>query len=181
MLKINQSILVVIDVQGKLAGMMHHPGYLRGIMGMVKGARLLDIPIVITEQAPDKIGGTIDEIKAAVPEIHPIVKQTFSCGGEPLFMDTIKRFGRKQVIVTGIETHVCVYQTVRDLLKSGYEVHLVVNAVSSRSALDEEIGIGRAEREGAVLTTVEMCVTELLQSTRHPRFRDIMALLKENK
>jgi nicotinamidase-related amidase len=181
MLTIDHSLLLVIDVQGKLAGMMHHPRYLRGVLGMMKAATFMDIPIVLTEQAPEKIGATIDEVLVHAPRVQPIVKQSFSCGGEPLFIDTMKRSGRKQILVAGIEAHVCVYQTVRDLIKAGYEVYLVADAVSSRAVLDYETGVHRCEKEGAILTTLEMVVTELMRSTRHPRFRDVMALLKENK
>ena len=181
MLTIEHSLLVVIDVQGKLAGMMQDSRYLYRVQGMIKAAKLMDIPIVISEQAPDKIGVTVEEVCALVPGAVPIIKQTFSCAGEPAFVDALKRSGRRQIIVTGIEAHVCVYQTVRDLLKSRYEVYLVVDAVSSRSAVDQEIGIHRSEKEGAILTTLEMTITELMKSTRHPRFRDVMALLKENK
>src|SRR4051812_30630824 len=111
MLNIEHSILIIIDVQGKLAGMMYNPGYLRRIQGAMKAAGLLGIPIVITEQAPEKIGVTVEEIHAMSPQMKPIVKQTFSCWGEPAFVEALKKFKRKQIIVTGIEAHVCVYQT----------------------------------------------------------------------
>jgi nicotinamidase-related amidase len=181
MLTIEHSLLVVIDVQGKLAGLMNDPDYLRRIRGAMKAAKFLEIPVVLTEQAPEKIGATIDAVRDLVPSVQPVVKQTFSCCGEAGFTDALSQWGRKQIIVSGIEAHVCVYQTVRDLIKAGYEVHLMVDAVSARSPVDQEIGIHRSQREGAILTTLEMVVTELMQSTRHPKFRDVMALLKENK
>ncbi len=181
MLKIENAVLIVIDVQGKLAGIMNDPDYLRRILGMMKAAKFLGIPVILTEQAPEKIGTTVDTVRNFVPNVQPIAKQTFSCCGEPLFMDAVKSSGRKQILVCGIEAHVCVYQTVRDLVKAGYDVYLVVDAVSSRVAVDREIGIHRSQREGAVLTTLEMTVTELMQSTRHPSFREIMKILKENK
>lgn len=178
MVKVENSVLLVIDVQGKLAGLMHDSGYLRRVQGMIKIAQILSIPIIITEQSPEKIGNTIPEISEILPENIPIKKQSFSCCGEPAFMDAFKRVGRSQVIVTGIETHVCVYQTVRDLLMAGRDVYLLVDAVSSRSPQNAAIGIGRAKDDGATLTTLEMIVTELIQSTRHSKFREIMALLK---
>jgi len=181
MLKIENTLLVVIDVQGKLAAMMSDPDYLRRVKGMLKAARLLDLPIVMTEQAPGKIGATIDAVRDLVSTITPIAKQTFSCCGEPAFVEAIKQSGRKQILVCGIEAHVCVYQTVRDLVQSGYEVYLVVDAVSARGPADHEIGIHRSQKEGVILTTLEMTVTELLQSTSHPKFRDVMALLKITK
>ena len=178
MIKIENSVLLVIDVQGKLAGMMDDLHYLRHIKAMVKAAQILDMPIILTEQAPEKIGSTIPELTEALKGIAPIIKQSFSCCAEPVFIDAFKRLGRSHVIITGIESHVCVYQTVRDFLNTGYEVYLVVDAVSSRSEHNAKIGIKRSEDEGATLTTVEMIITELIRSTRHPKFREIMALLK---
>ncbi len=181
MLTTDQSILIVIDVQGKLAAMMDDPDYLRRVRGLLKAVRFLEIPVLLTEQAPEKIGATIDAVRDLAPTVVPIPKQTFSCCGEPAFMDAVKASGRRKIMVCGIEAHVCVYQTVRDLIQQGYEVYLVVDAISSRSPVDQEIGVHRSQKEGAVLTTLEMVVTELMQSTKHPRFRDVMALLKENK
>ncbi len=178
MISIQQCVLLVIDVQGKLAGLMHSQSYLRNVQAMIKASQILNIPVLLTEQAPDKIGTTIPEIRGMLANQAPIIKQAFSCCGEAHFMDAFSRLGRTQVIVTGIESHVCVYQTVRDFLRSGYEVHLVVDAVSSRAGLNSTIGIKRSEDEGAIITTTEMIITELIQSTKHPRFRDIMALLK---
>jgi nicotinamidase-related amidase len=175
---IENSILLVIDVQGKLASVMHDKHYVRHIQGMIKAAQILGIPIIVTEQAPEKIGNTIPEIREMLPENLPINKQTFSCCGEPVFLETVKNSRRKQILICGIEAHVCVYQTVRDLLTAGHDVYLVVDAVSSRSAHNTEIGIKRSEGDGATLTTLEMIITELIQSTRHPKFREIMALLK---
>ena len=180
MINTDQCVLLVIDVQGKLAGMMHSQNYLRHVQGMIKAAQILNIPILLTEQAPDKIGVTIPEIKDLLPNQSPIIKQTFSCCGQPEFMKAFSDLDRTQIIVTGIEAHVCVYQTVRDLLRGGYEVHLVVDAISSRAGHNSTIGVKRSEDEGAVLTTTEMIITELIQSTQHPKFRDIMLLLKNN-
>lgn len=179
-LDLTRSVLLVIDVQGKLASMMHDFQYLRHVKGLIKAAQILGLPIIATEQVPEKIGGTVQEIKEMFSDFVPIVKQTFSCCGEPRFMDELKRLARSQVIVCGIESHVCVYQTVRDLCKLGYDVHLAADSVSARSKQNSEIGIRRSEHEGAVVTSLEMFITELIRSTAHPKFREIMALLKNN-
>lgn len=178
--EIKNSVLLVIDVQGKLANMMCDEDYQDHIRGLIKAASILDVPILVTEQAPDKIGYTVAEITNLLNGIVPVSKQTFSCCGEPAFMEALKGLGRKHVIVCGIESHVCVYQTVRDLLNSGYQVSVVVEAVSARSKHNAHAGIARCKDLGAVLTTLEMLVTELIVSTKHPKFREIMALLKEN-
>lgn len=179
-LESQKAVLLVIDVQGKLAGMMNDPRYLRHVQGLIKIAQILDIPILVTEQAPEKIGGTIDAVKGMFTDLSPIIKQTFSCCAQTQFVHDLKKTKRSQVIVCGIEAHVCVYQTVRDLERSGYDVHLAVDAVSSRSQSNAQVGIQRCAQEGAVLTSLEMLVTEMIRSTAHPKFREIMALLKEN-
>ncbi|MBL8013567.1 MAG: hydrolase [Candidatus Omnitrophica bacterium] len=181
MISIRNSVLVVIDVQGKLAQLMHSPDYLPALKAVIKAAQLLEIPTVLTEQAPGKIGSTIPEVRELLKDQPPIVKQTFSCWGEEQFVNTITSLCRNEIIIVGIESHVCVYQTVRDLLRRNYHVHLVTDAVSSRAVHNAKMGIERCEKEGAVLTTTEMIITELIESTRHSKFREIMALLKESK
>lgn len=180
MISVRNSVLVVIDVQGRLARLMHSPQYLACVIATIKAAQILEIPVLLTEQAPEKIGSTIPEVRDLLHDQTPIAKQTFSCCGEEQFAQAVKNLGRSEVIIAGIEAHVCVYQTVRDLARQNYHVHLVTDAVSSRSEHNEEMGIKRCEQEGAVLATTEMMITELIESTRHPKFREIMALLKEN-
>ena len=181
MISVRNSVLVVIDIQGKLARLMHSSDYLSCVKAMIKAAHLLEIPIVLTEQAPEKIGGTIPEIHELLHEKAPIVKRTFSCWGEEQFVNAVNGLGRNEIIVVGIESHVCVYQTVRDLVRENYHVHVVTDAISSRAFHNAQMGIERCQKDGAVLTTTEMVITELIGSTRHPKFRDIMALLKESK
>lgn len=178
--EIKRAVFVVIDVQGKLAGMMHDPHYLRHVQGLIRIAQILEIPVIVTEQAPDKIGGTVPAIKDMFQNFVPIIKRTFSCCGEPRFMEEFKRLRRSQAIVCGIESHVCVYQTVRDLCGFGHDVQLVSDAVSSRSKHNAQLGIDRCAHSGAVLTSLEMLVTELIGSTAHPKFREIMTLLKNS-
>lgn len=179
MLSIRRSVLLVIDVQGKLARMMSDKYYLRHICCAMKAVHLLEVPIILTEQAPQKIGKTVDEIHAIVPITRTIHKETFSCYGEFLFVKTLEGLKRKQVIITGIEAHGCVWQTVHDLLSNKYEVFVVADAVSAHSALNKDIALRRCEREGAVLTTVEMVATELMRTAKHPKFNEVMVLLKD--
>lgn len=179
--EIDKVVLVAIDIQGRLANMMHDPHYLRLVLGSIRVAQLLTIPVIVTEQAPDKIGPTVPEVKSLFIDFSPIIKQTFSCCDNPDFMNTLEKIGRKQVLVCGIESHVCVFQTVRDLCAKRYEVQLITDAVCSRTRHNAELGIRRSTQAGAALTSMEMFTTELLRSTEHPKFREIMALLKENK
>lgn len=175
----DKSFLTVIDVQGKLAHSVFEKSIVfKHIQALIKLANALSVPILLTEQAPEKIGVTIHEILDALPGIKPIVKQSFSCCFEEDYPQTIKSLKRKQAIICGIETHVCVFQTVSDLLKMKYEVQVVVDAVSSRSEFNKMVALNRMEQEGAVLTSVEMLATELLRTSAHKKFKEVLQLIR---
>lgn len=179
MFRSDQSILLIIDVQGKLARLIHDKEAVHtNIQRLIKAAQYLDVPIVYTEQLPNKIGETIEEIKTLLPDLIPFIKSSFSCCGEKAFTEYLATQKRKQIIVCGIETHVCVCQTVADLLAQKYDVQVVVDAVSSRKLLNKEIAIKRMEDMGALLTTMEMLGTELLQTAAHPKFKEVLNLIK---
>lgn len=179
MLKIKNSILAVIDVQGRLAELMHEKDHLfKTIQATIQSAHHLGIPLIATEQAPDKIGETAPEVAALLSGTKPIKKTSFSCCGSAEFVNAVKASRRSQVIVTGIETHVCVYQTVRDLRHMGFEVHVLADGVSSRSIANKAVGLQRCEQEGAVISSFEMAVTELMTTADHEKFRDIVKLMK---
>lgn len=179
MLRIEDAALVVIDVQGKLATLMYHKEDLfANVIRMIRGAKALDLPIVWTEQLPDKLGETSDEIARELEGLKPLVKKSFSCCGDSAFVDELEGFGRKQVLLTGIETHVCVYQTALDLLNSGYEVYLVRDAVSSRIEYNYHLGVERIKDAGAHLTSVEMCLFELLRVAEGEQFKKIINIVK---
>jgi nicotinamidase-related amidase len=146
---------------------------------MIKGAKVLELPILVTEQVPEKLGPTrpeIAELLAGVAE--PIRKVSFSCCGNGPFMEQFKSLDRRQVLLTGIETHICVYQTAVDLLGFGYEVQVVVDAVSSRAAENRQVGIRRMKSAGAILTSTEMALFELLRLAEGPQFKEITKIVK---
>ena len=179
MLRKENAVLIVIDVQGKLATLMHEKENLfANVIRMIRGAKVLDLPVVWTEQLPDKLGDTSPEIKQELEGLKPLVKKTFSCCGDSAFLQELKRLGRKQVLLTGIETHVCVYQTAMDLLKSGYEVYLVRDAVSSRIEYNYHLGVERIKDAGAALTSVEMSLFELLRVAEGEQFKKIINIVK---
>lgn len=138
----------------------------------------MGLPVIATEQAPEKLGATVSEVEEAGID-HKIQKQTFSCYSHPDFVATIESLNRKQVIISGIEAHGCVWQTVHDLLGEKYQVFLVVDAISAHNSLNKIIALRRCEREGAILTTVEMMATELLRTAEHPQFKEVIKMLKE--
>ncbi|MCP4566639.1 MAG: hydrolase [FCB group bacterium] len=179
MLKSNNCTLVVIDVQGKLATLMHEKElFLENVVRMIKGAQALDIPILWNEQLPDKLGPTIPEIKEILTDNLPMVKKVFSCAGNADFIERLKSSGRRQVLLTGMETHVCVYQTALDLLGDGFEVYLVADAVSSRTLDNKKVGIAAITAAGAKITSVEMAFFEMLGVAEGERFKKIIKIVK---
>ncbi|HEX9926689.1 MAG TPA: hydrolase [Anaerolineae bacterium] len=180
MLNVKDTALIVIDVQGKLAQLMHQKERLfANTKRMIKGAQVLDIPLLWTEQVPDKLGPTTPEIAKLLAEsVRPISKSSFSCCGHAPFMEAFNALGRRQVLLTGIEAHVCVYQTALDLLDMGYEVQVVTDAVSARIAENKQIGIDRMQAAGAALTSTEMALFELLRVAAGDQFKAITKIVK---
>jgi len=179
-LEIENTALAVIDVQGKLTGLVHeHEKVLTHIEYFIRAAESFALPILWSEQAPDKIGETIGSIKSLMyPMIKPIPKRSFSCYGCPEYVEYLKKINRRQILVTGIEAHVCVYQTVRDLHRHGYQVHVIADAVSSRQQFDRDLAIARMRDEGITITTAEMAMCELLKTADSVQFKKIMSFLK---
>jgi len=175
----DDTVLVLIDVQGKLAEAMDGRERLYdALQRLVKGCRVLELPVIWMEQIPDKMGPTIDPLRELLAEQAPISKCAFSCFGEPAFLDRLKTTGRTNVLLAGIETHVCVYQTARDLVDSGCVVQVVADATSSRTAENRAIGLERIRSAGASITSVETILFELMRTAEHPAFRDILRIVK---
>ena len=173
--------LVVIDIQDKLVTAMPPKVYarMRATTAMlVEAASLLGIPVLTTEQYPKGIGHTVAELASACAQ-GVIEKTSFGCCGEPAFVGALQQLGRRQLLVTGMEAHVCVYQTVLGLLAAGYHVHLVRDAICSRHKEDFRAGVSNAARAGAVVSTAEIVLFQLLRDSRHEQFRAISKLIKE--
>jgi nicotinamidase-related amidase len=179
MLKIKDAVLVVVDIQGKLATLMDRKEeFYENVVRIIKGAQVLELPIIWNEQLPDKLGSTIDKIKNVLPGQSPLIKRTFSCCGNPDFMSELKAVRREQVILAGMETHVCVYQTALDLLDEGYEVYVVADAVSSRSAENKRFALDAMRDAGARITSVEMALFSMLRVAEGDRFRQVLNIVK---
>jgi len=171
--------LVIVDIQGKLAQLMHEKKiFFENVVRMIKGARLLDFPIFWNEQVPEKLGETTPEVGEHLSEMKPMVKKTFSCCGNPDFVSALNDSGRKQVLLVGMETHICVLQTARDLLNEGYEVHLVTDAVSSRFKSNKKLGIEVMKDLGCKLTSVEMALFEMFNVAEGDIFREMIKIVK---
>ena len=179
MLSVESSVLVVIDIQGRLAQLMDGKEALfDNAARMTRGAKVLGVPIVWAEQNPKGLGPTIPQIAELMADMDPIPKMTFSCCGEERITARLEELGRKQAILTGIETHVCVYQTAMSLLGTDHEVHVVADAVSSRKRENKEIALRRMEAEGVKLSSVEMALFELMKTATADGFRDIVEIVK---
>ena len=179
MLAVENTALVVIDVQGKLSRLMYEKEKLfENLQKIITGAQILEIPIILTEQNPEGLGRTIPEVADLLPDVQPIPKFSFSCYGEKRFVEELEALKRKQVLIVGIESHVCVYQTTIDLLGAGYEVQVVADAVSSRTAENRELGLEKMKSGGAKLTGVETALFELLRVAEGAKFKGILKVVK---
>ncbi len=179
MFSADSAALLIIDIQERLFRVMHDREALQEkAVTLIQGAQLLDLPVILTEQYPKGLGQTIPAITQVLNTYEPVEKQTFSCCNNRDFLQALEKSGAEQVLVAGIETHVCIHQTVSQLLERDYHVEVVADAVTSRFPLDREIALQRMRDDGARLTTVEMALFSMLQSAGNPRFKEISKLVK---
>jgi len=178
MLDASRTVLVVVDVQEKLTRVMPDPAGLADALGrLIRGAAVLELPVLWVEQNPDGLGPTV----AALAKLlggRPIVKRSFSCCGEPAFVEALAAAGRKQVLLAGIEAHVCIWQTAAELRAAGYEVEVPADATASRTALNKEVALGRIRAAGAGVTSVETALFELLGAAEGSKFKEILRIVK---
>ncbi|CAH6862059.1 Isochorismatase [Vibrio chagasii] len=171
--------LVVVDVQGKLARLVDESETLiSNCEKLIKGAQVLDLPIIYLEQNPDKLGATVSELNDLLSDAKPIPKFTFNACDEPKFVEAVKAKDVATWLVCGIEAHICVYQTAKGLLELGYKVEVVSDCISSRTALNKELAICRMRESGIQITGLEMSLYELVEDCRAPEFKSILSLIR---
>ncbi|EPM6342855.1 hydrolase [Vibrio parahaemolyticus] len=172
--------LIVVDVQGKLATLMHESDALiENITKLVKGAKALGLPILWLEQNPERLGPTAEPIREVLESTHlPITKYTFDGCKDATFNVAVENAKVDTWLVCGIESHICVYQTAVSLRQSGYRVELVTDCVSSRTAANKALALAKLTANGVVLTGLEMCLYEMVEDCRAPEFKEILALIK---
>jgi nicotinamidase-related amidase len=180
MLELTQSALLIIDMQeafrAKIADFNQTAAR---IALLTTAAKLLKLPVFVTEQYPKGLGHTVIEISEALPEETEIIeKTTFSSCGAQQFEAQWKRSGVKQVIVSGIEAHICVNQTVHDLLANGFQVHLLTDCVTARKPNDKETAFRKMWMSGALPSSMEMALFELMHDSKHEQFKAIQGLIK---
>ncbi|HPC35301.1 MAG TPA: hydrolase [Candidatus Marinimicrobia bacterium] len=178
-LKNERSVLVIIDVQTKLLSVMYnYPLLLENLKKLVRGSQILDIPIIYTEQYPTGLGPTHPEIASLLSNTPPIIKMAFSCCSEDNFMNEIHKINRDQIIICGIESHICVYQTCRDLIDKKFEVHLVTDCIASRKPENTQLTINKLLAYGVHPTSVEMALFEMLKDASNDAFKQIAKIIK---
>ena len=171
--------LLIIDIQEKIFALMQHrERVLERAVTLIQGFNTLEVPIFITEQYPKGLGPTEQKIAEALSGVTAVQKMTFSCCGEPDVLRKLRESKVQQVVVCGIECHVCVLQTVLDLLGTDFQVHVVVDAVSSRETLNCETALRRMQAAGAILTTTETVLFELLEKCGTDEFKQVVKLVK---
>ena len=179
-LELSRSALLIIDMQEAFrANIPDFDRYANRIARAARGAQLLNVPIIVTEQYPKGLGHSASEIRKVLPaNINILEKTTFSSCGATQFQAQLERAQTNQILVAGIEAHICVNQTVHDLLASGCQVHLLTDCIASRKETDRMAALQKMQSSGAVASSVEMALFELMRDSRHEQFKAIQGLIK---
>lgn len=175
----DNAVLVIVDIQERLANVMDKKkNVVDNCLHLIEISKLLNIPVILTEQYPKGLGPTVSEIKEALPAYEPLEKITFDCCKDPAFLEKTKSLKRNTIILVGMETHVCVLQTCLSLLKNGYILHLVKDAVCSRTEDNFSSGIEMMRDAGAVITCTETVLFQLLEKAGTEEFKTISKRIK---
>lgn len=178
-LKRNETAAVVIDVQERLFPLIHeHELLAKNMSILIQGLKVLGIPILVTQQYTKGLGGTIAQINEAIGDYKHIEKMAFSCCGDEGFMGELKKHNKKNVILMGIESHVCVLQTALDLIAENFQPVIIEDCVSSRKPNDKRIAVKRIKQAGAIVSTYESILFELTELSGTDLFKSIVKLVK---
>jgi len=173
------AVLVVVDIQERLAAAMpHKDDVIETATFLVRACDAMGVPVIVTRQYVAGLGDTVSELADVLGNREPIDKLTFSCMGTPEFREAISKPGRRQVLLAGMETHVCVSQTALDLMGAGYEVSVLADGVCSRRSHDHEIAVRRLATVGASVTVAESVIYEMLGVAGTPEFKQVLELVK---
>jgi nicotinamidase-related amidase len=177
LLERDRAALLVIDVQDRINAVMSDQKHLPRIEVLVEACRGLEVPVLASEQYPEGLGPTVESLATALGDTPP-AKLTFSCARNDGLRQAIEKSGRQQIVVTGIEAHVCVLQTATDLIDLGYEVHVPHDAVNSRRPADKEWALHRMAAAGAAITSAESALFELVERCDTADFKTVAKLIK---
>ncbi|MFA5529668.1 MAG: hydrolase [Thiohalomonadaceae bacterium] len=182
LLSADQSLLILVDVQVRLAAAMpdaDRARVLRQGAALLRGADLLQVPVIVSEQYPKGLGHTEPALAETFPAAAAVVEKTcFACSGETRFREALAGHGRRQVVVAGMEAHVCVLQTALELHAAGHEVFVVEDAVSSRDPANRDNAMARLRQAGVTVTNTESVLFEWLRDASHTQFKAVSALIK---
>lgn len=179
LLDVNKSLLMVIDIQDKFRPILFNPDQVvLGTQKMITGCNQLNVPVIVTEQYPKGLGVTVVELKQVIKEDVPFFEKTsFGCCQDTVIEEQLALLNRKQIMICGIEAHVCVNQTVIDLLKKNYQVYLIEDAIGSRNENNYKIALKKMAQAGAVPSCIEMALFELMRSSKHPQFKEVQKII----
>lgn len=173
------TIFLIVDIQEKLAAVMTEKDrVVRNNLHLIELAKMIRMPVMVTEQYPQGLGTTVAELREALPSYRPVEKMTFDCCGQPTFLEELKEHHKNSVILTGMETHICVLQTCLGLLKGGINVHVVQDAICSRTRENWAVGIEFMREAGAVITCTETVLFQLLKKAGTEEFKAISKRIK---
>ncbi len=179
MLTATNSMVLMIDIQEKLVKATNAETEAENARKMTEAANILGLPVLVSEQYPKGLGSTVSSISEKFSANTKIIeKSAFSLLKEENALETVKSYGKNQIILFGIETHICVLQTAIELIKNGFEVYLIKNASKSRQEFEHLAGIDTMKENGAKIVTLEIALFELLETSKHPQFKQIQALIK---
>ena len=173
------TVLLVVDIQEKLAVVMMEKDKVVGNnLHLIELAKMINMPVMVTEQYPKGLGPTVAEVRNALPFYRPVEKMTFDCCGQPPFLEELKEHNKRNIVLTGMETHICVLQTCIGLLKGGINVHIVQDAVCSRTKENWKTGVEFMREAGAVVTSTETVLFQLLKVAGTEEFKKISQRIK---
>lgn len=171
--------LIIVDVQEKLLPYVtDKEDVVNNLRMLIKFADIIHLPLILTEHYPKGLGKTVPEIKEVLTTYEPKEKVIFSCFGSKAFKSRLKELGVKTLILAGIESHICVEQTALDAINSGYKVHVIADAISSRTTRNLEIGIEKMRQFGVVISSTEMAMYELMERADTREFKEVLKLVK---
>ncbi len=174
-----KTALLIIDIQERILPVIsNYQRIVDNTLKLIKGFKVMSLPIYFTEQYPKGLGPTVSSITEELGDLKPFDKMSFSCSGAGDLFEEFKKKNLSQIVVCGIESHVCVQQTVLDLIENGFQVNLAADAVSSRKEIDYSTSLERMRDQGAEITTTESILFELLNVCGTPQFKDISKIVK---
>ncbi len=178
-LSAENSLVLIIDIQDRLVAALDKDVIVANAVKVASAAKLLSIPVLLTEQYPKGLGHTVPQLQQALPENSEVVEKTFfNALLEDGMLEKIKSYGKKQIVIFGIETHICVHQTASALVEAGFEVYVIKDACASRSKYEFKQGIDAMQANGVKVSCVEIALFEWLKGAKNPKFKEVQALIK---